>query len=613
MPTGYAGEGKTYSKSQGKWITKSKTASFEYEYLDQKSASLMVSFFRWYPDYFADLCRSENARYTLELPQRLMLRIDARFKDNYITGCRGLTKTYIKLLGKMIKGILYPGEIMRYNAPNQKQAAALATQAFHQIEKDYPIIASHWAVRNDRSDMFRITTNYGSEFTMYAPRGDNCSETIAEEIGQEGEEHFDIEKYEKDVLPTCRIDRRVNQQIDHTHINLQHSHISNACSKQNRAYTIHRANVMKEMLYGEKYEGLVIDISWISALLGNIRDINYIKDMKSTLTATDWLREMCARYTGTEDSPLIPDDVLSRSKKLSVMESRHCGDHEAIYVVSHDVSYVDDKKNAKCADIVLKLTPYKETIKRDKYRKQVVYAETYPPPKTAYLQAQRVKAVWEKYCHNGGNATYLVIDTWQYGTEIVEELMKPSADGSPTLCCVDHMAFNEIEQPNSLPVIYPMKAGSRGTLNEDGEMIKYAQIEFDQGNVELLISNILDGVEAYKNAHNIKDNKADRVISIPYDQTELLCQQIANLRTKVSGLTYKEERKSKAIQRDLWSALKYALRMAQILEGDLKRDKYKAKSSWSSTIEEFQNGATVSQLPSYGNARANVIGLRKWR
>jgi hypothetical protein len=98
---------------------------------------------------------------------------------------------------------------------------------------------------------------------------------------------------------------------------------------------------------------------------------------------------------------------------------------------------------------------------------------------------------------------------------------------------------------------------------------------------------------------------------MPYKQTELLCQQIANLRTKVSGITLKEERKSKAIQRDLWSALKYAIRMAQILEADLKKDKYKPKSDWDSVIDSFSQGCVASQINRNGNTRANLLSLRK--
>ena len=612
MPSGYAGRGMKYLRNEGRWVQAKKEQVFDYDHLRHDIEGLIISFFRWYPDYYADLFRSETATYKLELPQRMMLRIDARYRNNYQTGVRGLTKTYVKLLGKMIKGELYPGIVMRYIAPNQKQAASLATQAFHQIEKDYPFIASHWKLRNDRADMFRITTDYGSEFTMYAPRGDNCSETIAEEIGQESPDPFDMSKYEKDILPTCRIVRNVNQKPDTVHINLQHSHISNACSKHNRAFSVHRAGVLKQMLFGEKYEGFVIDFSWITALMGNIRDISYIKDMKSKLSQQDWLREMCARYTGSDDNPMISDEVLTKSQRLLCMEDKHCGDPNAIYIVAHDVSYVDSAKNAKCADVVLKLTKYTSTVKRDKYRKQAVYVDAYPPPATAYLQAQKLKDLWRKFCLAGGETTYLLVDAQAYGTEIVEELMKPTSDGSLPLGLVagfESSPFKSLEQRHCVNALYPLKSGSRGATDEEGVMIQYAQLEFEQGNVELLIPSVLDGVEAYKEKHGIKDSYSDGKIAAPYKKTSELVQQITNLRTKASGLTLKEERKSMAIQRDIWSALKYALRLAQRLESADKIVKYATGSSWEEIIA---NGAAgIAAATAQSGARNKLLALRK--
>ena len=270
MPTGYAGEGKTFSRKLGKWVTKNKNRAFDYERMpNQDSAALIISFFRWYPDYLADMLRDENARYGLELPQRLMMRIDARYRNVYITGSRGLTKTFTKILTKELEGATYPGEIMRYAAPNQKQAASLAAQAHHEVERNYPILGTIWKIKNDRSDMFRMETNYGSEFGMYSPRGDNSSQTIAEEMAQEGskDDTFDMEKYERDIFPTCRIVRTINNETDRTHINRKHSHISNASTRQNPDFSKYRRKALFDMLYGEKYEGFVLDMPWVVALM----------------------------------------------------------------------------------------------------------------------------------------------------------------------------------------------------------------------------------------------------------------------------------------------------------------------------------------------------------
>ena len=90
----------------------------------------------------------------------------------------------------------------------------------------------------------------------------------------------------------------------------------------------------------------------------------------------------------------------------------------------------------------------------------------------------------------------------------------------------------------------------------------------------------------------------------------LLCQQIQNLKTEVSGITLKEKRKSKAIQRDDWSATKYGLRFAQILETLIKKTEYQAKSSWAAEIEKYKNGGFAG-APQASGTRANLLTLRK--
>lgn len=598
--------------------TKSITeVNFDYEGLNFKSAGLVLSFFRAYPDYFADICRSPYASYTLALPQRMMLRILLRYRLVYITGVRGFTKTYVIILAKMIKGLLFPGIKIRYTAPDQKQAAMLATQAFHQIERDYPLIASHWQLKNDREDMFRILTPYGSEFTMYSARGDNSNETIAEEIGQEGKSPFDMESYETDIIPTCRIIRMLNMQPDPYMIQNQHSHISNACSKNNPAFYTHRANCLREMVYGEPYEGYVIDFSWVSAIMSGIRTVQYIKDQKASLTKKAWDREMCALYSGDTDNPLISEESLVASRVLPMCELKHCGDPNVMYIVSHDVSYTDGSKSAKCADAVIKLTRYEDIERRDRFKKQLVFCDSYSPPKTDYAQADKLKRLWRQFCLDGGMATYLVVDAQAYGTGVVEELMKPTTDGTRPLCCFRHMAFVNIEQPNSLPVIYPMKATTSGGQNADGDMISYAQLQFDQGIIELLIPDALDGVEQYKRLHGIKTPAYDAQIAMVYKQCNLLVQEIQNLKVDVSGQSIKERRKSQAIQRDVWSALKYALWMAHIVEVGEVSEKYRTQSSWQTRIDETirKYGADYGNQGSVRNGilgnRGNLIAGRK--
>ena len=613
MPTGYySGQGKKWSKKRGRWETVNKEQAFDYDNVNKKSWALLISFFRFYPDFLLDLLRSPNAPYGLELPQRIMLRVQARYQTTYITGARGITKTFVVMAGKETDGVLYPGERVRYFAPNQKQSAVLASQAFASVERCYPLLSSWWNKNNDRDAMFKITTNNGSEFSMYAPRGDNFGSLIGEEIAQEGEDGFDFATFEEDVKKGHRLTRTVNGVKDRTRIQLKQAFISNAASRQNKAFTVYRAMALKAMKYGDKYDGFCMDISWISALLCNLRDIAYYKKERETSSSEVWKREMEVTYTGTGDNPMLSDEILTRSRTLKIAELKHCGDPNVVYVVAHDVSYEEGQKNALCADVVWKCTKYTTANKRDKYRKQAVFVDSYRPPKTEALQAQKLKALWAKYCMDGGQPTYIVVDARAVGKTVVQELMKPSNDGLPTLCCYEHCAYTDIEQPHSLPIIYPLKATRAGGTDDEGQMIRYLQREWEQGNVEILISNPLDGVEAYKNYHGIRDNFEDGKIVQPYKQTNGWVEEIQNLEVKPSGTSIKEERKHKGTQRDRHSAGKYGLRFISLLEDLLVKETYKSKSSWSSAIEKYnQNNANCNKTTA-NSTRAHLLAQRKW-
>lgn len=615
MPAYRSGESRTLIKSTGKWVKNKKERAFDYDKINKKSWALLISFFRFYPDFMLDLLRAKNAQFGLELIQRVMLRVQARYNNSYITGARGISKTYIVMLSKTTDGVVYPGDRARYYAPSQKQAAKLASSKFKEIQRNYPILASWWTVKNDREDMFYAVTDYNSEINMYAPRGDSFSSLVGEEMAQEGADGFDFTDFEEDVTKGHRDERLVNGKPDRTRVQLKECYISNASSRNNKAFSVYRQAALDSMIRGEKYEGFCMDVSWKTALLCNLRSIAYYKKEKKKTTPEVWKREMEVKYGGSSENPMIADETLARSRKLTCAEFEHCGDPNAIYAVCYDVADEDGQNNAKCGLLVWKFTEFTTVAKRDKYKAQAVYVDSFAPPKTAFGHYQRLKPIWQRFCMDGGQTTYLLIDCQGgHGKPIVEEFMKPTTDGSRPLACIDGY-HADLEQPNAVRCIYPMKAGTRGTADPDGDMIEYAQIEFEQGNVELLIPRMLDGIEQYKLKHNIKDNSADSKIIVPYKKTEELCGQIKNLQKVASGQTVKEVRKTNRVPRDIWSAGKYGLRIKQKLEAKLaQKNNGGGKSSWDNVIERYKNGQLPTAIPHNQNSdRARLISMRTTR
>lgn len=544
------------------------------------------------------------------------MRAYARYTDVAITGTRGMTKTYTKMISEMINGVAWTGTQVLYTGPSLKQLASIGGKTFHDIEHDYAALAKHWRVTAESKDDFKIETDYGSAFYIGEKRGDNIHAATAEEFAQEENPPFDFDEYTTIVLPAVRLRHNVNGSPDPNFVAYKNHSITSAGRKQNHAYQV-RCEVMKEMGRGES--AFTMDVPWQCVVLQQMRPYSWAQKLRTKLTPEKWMREMESRYTGADSNPIVRDEVLAECRKLMIAENRHCAydignklkPEDVIYIVGYDVSYADDKKNAKCACVVLKCTRQTDWLKRDRYLKQAVYVDVWNPPVKSMMQAQRIKDVWSRFCYEGGAATYLAIDAWQYGTSVVENLMMDLGDGLAPLCVRNHASFTELEQENAVPCLYPIKAGGAGVTDPDAEMVRYAELQFENRNVELLCSNVNEGVENYKKYHRIKDDSMDAMLADPYIKTRELVGQIQNLKKVASGTTQKEERISKHIQRDIWSALKYALRVAQILEREELAQAVRHKSDWDAELAKYKNRAAAPHRAAAAGAGGRTVTARR--
>ena len=570
--------------------------------------SLLLSYWTWYPDRMLAVFESEQSDYTLVLIQAMILRIFARYQEAFITGSRGTSKTYCSLLGKLGDCVMWPGEKIRYFGPAMNQTAEIAQGAWTQISKNYPLLARHFDNPQKGRDSFELTTKFGSDFTIATMRGDNCHQVLCEEVGQEEQPLFNHKDYRNIVLPSVRLRHQVKQKRDPTHIDFKKHYITSACRQQNEAYQ-YRCDTLKAMRAGKS--AYILDIPWQVAVLSGIRDMAWAEDLRKKLTAEEWMREMESRYTGVSENPVIRDAVLTEAKKIRVMETHHCQNPFAFYIIGYDVSYEEGARHAKCALVVLKCTTQTGPDKQDTYLKQLVYVNTMDP-KEAAAQARYLKDMWRRYSLEGSEMPcYIAIDNRQYGKSVTEQLMKDMGDGQP-LCCLDRR-YPDLELPCALPVIYPIAASNAlretGKGDSDSDMVKYAQVQFEQGNVHILTTNVNDGIEAYKTFHRIKDGNEDAIIAVPYAKCREMCGQISNLKRKESGMGWREVRISKAIQRDMWSAFKYALRVAQILERKNLAESAKTPSDWTPVIQAAEEGRITAPALRYG-LRPRVLERR---
>lgn len=574
------------------WVPKPKAEESTYDNLGE-GWKLLIAFWRYFPDYMLDFFRDDNADYGEEqLIQRVIMRAKARNRYCDITGCRGMTKTNTTFKEEMAEQVLWPGIKCSYYGPSYKQMAKIGSQTFRQIEHDYPGLAKYFNVQAESVDRFELQTLYNSTFTISAFRGDNVHKVVAEEYAQEENPRFDNEEYKRVVLPAVRLQYMVRGKADPNYVRFKQHSITSAGRRQNHAYE-NRCQHLQMMNRGEK--AFVMDVPYEVVLLSQMRPIEWAESLRQRLTPDEWAREMESRYTGADSNPIVSDAALTDSRCLVMMEEHHCckdrnntlKPEDVIYVIGYDVSYADGAKNAKCAAVVVKLTKQMEWLKRDKYMKQVVWVDDWSP-KNAMAQAKRLKHLWSRFTFPGSD-TYIAIDNWQYGTSVTQSLMCDLDDGLQPLCIYNHTQYTEFELEGAIPCIYPIRAGGVGTTDPDTEMVRNCELQFEYRNVQLLTRDHEEGMEAYKKYHRIKTDAQDFVIYNAYKKTNELVYQIQNLKKVPNQQGFSEKRISKSIQRDSWSALKYALRFAQILERTVLAVVHK-KNDWTDLLKQYEDG-----------------------
>lgn len=581
--------GLRWSKEHKKWVKDTSRQEQYYDGFDPDSWGLLISYWRWYPDKFLDAMEGDNPKYSLELIQRVFIRILARYLEPFITASRGTTKSFCGLSEEQTKGILWPGITDYYAGPAKEQLSQIVDGVERDILMQYPGLSLYWDIVSKGKDTYEMVTALGSMISIRTNRGITGNGCLAEEVAQADKgKAFDHEHFRGSILPAIRGKRMVNRVADPYFLQCQKGYLTSAGNVYNESYE-YRAAVMRGMRAGDPGK-FAIDVPSEVAVLSRIRDTAWRDDLKSKLTAEEWLREMDSIWTGNSENPLISEKAVVASKNLLMMEDGHCGDPNVFYIIGYDVSYADGANNAKCATAIFKCERQESEYKKSRYMKSLVYVTDSPPPPSANQQARVLKQIWQRYCIEGGQPAYIAVDSNQYGRAVTEELHKEMNDGLPRLCCMNH-DFMELEGKGALPLIYAIRAtgGNGGTHDPDGEMIRYMELEFEQGNIRLLTSNTYEGVEAYKKKFGIKDDDLDAKIAIPYKKTREMVSQLNNLRKKVSGFGIREERSSKSIQRDMWSATKYAGRVASILEYQnlIIDDGY--KSEWSELINSQES------------------------
>lgn len=508
----------------------------------------MCSYFRYYPDHFIDFIKPEDSKMDLYFYQRVYLRIMMRYRKVFLTATRGTSKSFLENLAFVLRCIFYAGTKLFITAPGKEQAAKISQDNLNDIFNFFPILREEVSVFVESKDYTKLIFHNGSRYdvvqTRDSTRGGRRNGGAIEEISDE--------KFNGDLLNSVVIPLMANDRIatcggtDKNEIHKSELYVTTAGTQQRFAF-FKMMEVYDDMLNGKS--AFNIGNSYELPSMHGQLDIDFVEELKEspTYSIMDFMREYESVWTGSSSDSLVADDKLNDSRVVGVAEWEHCGKHDVEYVLAYDVARNEGDANANSCLVVMKITPkgngdyYKELV-------NIFSMEGTHDLIQAKFLKQKVKEF---------KARILVVDANGLGSGVCDNLVL-SIDDNPPYQVINDDRYDKYKLPDSIPILFALKSQNKET--REGDMVNNFMKVFNKNGVKLLKS-ANEGIKELekKLKRKIKDSDELSNYQLPYLITDVLCEEIMNLKYKQQGNTTKADQISKRIKKDKYSALLYCL------------------------------------------------------
>jgi hypothetical protein len=508
----------------------------------------MCSYFRYYPDHFIDFISPPDSKVKLYFYQRVYLRIMMRYRKVYLTATRGTSKSFLENLCFVLKCIFYPGTKLFVTAPGKEQAAKISQDCLNDIFNFYPILRDEVKTFIESKDYTKLIFHNGSRYdvvqTRDSTRGGRRNGGAIEEIADE--------KFNGDLLNSVVIPLMANDRIamcggtDPHEIHKSELYITTAGTQQRFAFQ-KMTEVYQDMINGKS--AFSVGNSYELPCLHGQLDYDFVEELKEspTYSIMDFMREYESIWTGSSSDSLVADDKLNDCRTLGIAEWEHCGDKDVEYVLAYDVARNEGDANANSCLVVIKITPKGN----GDYYKEIVNLFSMEGTHDL-LQAKFLKEKVREF-----KAKILVVDANGLGSGVVDNLVL-KIDDNPPYKVINDERYDKYAQSDSIPILFALKSQNRDT--KDSDMVNNFMKLFNKKGVRLLKSSH-EGLKELekKMKRRIKDSEEQVQLELPYVYTDVLCEEILNLKYKQQGNSTKAEQISKRIKKDKFSATLYGL------------------------------------------------------
>lgn len=473
----------------------------------------LVAFYRFYPDLWYDLITPETNNIHLDLDQRVFMRVLTRFYSAYACFPRGFGKTFIEVMVMIHTSVFYPNMEFVMTAQTRENAAALLQDKYAELIKYYPLIKNEVYSTKFQKDIAEIEFHNGSKIDILAnnqsSKGRRRKRIMVEESAL-----LDNKTYEDVLEPIPNVPRRTIGRlglIDKTEMNGQNHFLSTTGFRGSDEF--YRCLTMLEQM--KNLEGFfVLGASWeLACYYGRGESKAKILAKKEKISPIAFARNYCEKWVGSDTNNLVNPNKLIECRVLGNAET--VGDKNGEYILAVDVARSMNSSNCQTSIAVLK----KISAKNGNIKSiNLVNILTLSGVNDFGSQAVEVKKTRELY-----NAQVVVVDCNGLGTGLADFLVKESIDLSTgnTLPCFKTLnTERKSESDDCISCLYELNAQS--CQNE-------------------IVVKFMDAIESTKfkmlekrqaGDFDINDEMNSKNNILPFIQTDLLVDEILNLKTK---------------------------------------------------------------------------------
>lgn len=502
---------------------------------------VLRSWILWYPDLFMDLMSPTIGSIKLGFDQRFAMRCDSRFAEFHNCSPRGSAKTFGNVWVAFVDSIVLPSCEIALSAQTKENAANLLSDKYAELTKWIPMlkneIKKYSHTKNDTVIEFRNDSSVD-----VLPNSQNAKGARRKRLRCEESNLIDNETFEDALKPVVEVPRYTRGKlaiVDPCELNQQICFYTTPGWRGSDEHK--RVLSMIDKMVNLKGT-MVIGSNWmLPCWYGRGSTKSQILDKKRTMGVTAFLQNYGGTWTGVSSGALVSINNLIKCRNLEQALYGYAKDAEIIIGV--DVARSSSDANNKSSIAVLR-------VSRDSNNRPISFdlVNIFDISNSLNYTKQSliIKQTKERY-----KAKIVVLDANGLGIGLMDELMKETKDTRTGIVYPCYNTINtqdEVEnQFNSEDCLFAMKSQGYQT-----KILSTFIDCVDSGSLHLLVQKNYDIFESEK------DNDYQEKF-MPYVETSLLVDEIANLKLETDGKNLKVRQEVKRIDKDRFSALSYAL------------------------------------------------------